>query len=123
MAIRCDGRTECKDGTDEDGCDISLKYLMIVLAVGLFIISVLAGLLHCCHRQNENVDELELDDLGWCDQSFSVWHQDEERGKKIAFFQGASDRRMQNQALIAFETSYHGSYARAILCIKVSSKY
>ena len=122
MAIPCDGRKECKDGSDEAGCDISLKFYIVVLAVGLFIISILAGLLNCCHKQNKTVDKLELDELEWCDQNFRIWHEEEERGKKIAFFQGANDRRLQNQALIAFETSYHGSYARAILCIKVSSK-
>ena len=55
------------------------------------------------------------------DQTFEEWHQDDSRGKKIAFSQGSDDKRLQNQALIAFEHSFHGNYARAMVCIKVHS--
>ena len=53
------------------------------------------------------------------DQTFEEWHQDDNRGKKIAFSQGSDDKRLQNQALIAFEYSFHGNYARAMVCLKV----
>ena len=53
------------------------------------------------------------------DQTFEKWHQDDSRGKKIAFSQGSDDKRLQNQALIAFEYSFHGNYARAMVCLKV----
>ena len=54
------------------------------------------------------------------DQTFEEWHQDDNRGKKIAFSQGSDDKRLQNQALIAFEYSFHGNYARAMVCLKVN---
>ena len=53
------------------------------------------------------------------DQTFEEWHKKEKRGREVAFFQGSDDRRLQNQALIAFECSFHENMARAMVCIKV----
>ena len=119
MAIRCDGRKECRNGLDEDGCDIPFSYLLYILASGFGLISVAAAILQCCHRKNRSVDEIELANLIPCDQPFEKWHEKEHRGKEVAFFQGCDDRRLQNQALIAFECSFHDNYARAMVCIKV----
>ena len=123
MAILCDGRKECRDGRDENGCDIPFSYLLFILASGFGLISLAAAILQCCHRKNRSVDEIELANLLPSDQSFEEWHEKEDRGKEVAFFQGSDDRRLQNQALIAFEYSFHGNMARALVCIKVSYKF
>ena len=123
MAIRCDGRKECKDGRDEYKCDIPFTYLLYILASGFGFISVAAAILQCCHRKNRSVDEIELANLTPADQPFEEWHEKEDRGKEVAFFQGSDDRRLQNQALIAFEWCFHENFARAIVCIKVSYKF
>ena len=44
-----------------------------------------------------------------------------DRGKKIAFYQGAKGRRQQNQALIASESFFHGNFATGLLCLKAST--
>ena len=120
MAIRCDGRKECRDGRDENGCDIPFSYLLYILASGFGLISIAAVILQCCHRKNRSVDEIEMAMLEPSDQPFEEWHEKEDRGKEVGFFQGSDNRRLQNQALIAFEWSFHNNYARAIVCIKVS---
>ena len=47
-------------------------------------------------------------------------HQHNDRGIQIAFLQGSSERKQKNQDLIDYETSYHKTYAEAVLCIMVS---
>ena len=107
------------DKIDEDGCDIPLSYLLYILASGLVAISLAANIYNLCQRKNRTLDETELENMRPEDQTFEDWHQDESRGKKIAFSQGSDDKRLQNQALIAFEHSFHGNYARAMVCLKV----
>ena len=127
MAVPCDGMKECKNGEDEEGCDISIIYLLCALTFGFAVISIAAGLFNNCHKQTKtfvqiNPEGSEQNDLSkQNDLSFKEGHQDINRSKKIAFYQGASDRRLQNQALIAFETSFHGSLGRAMLCLKAST--
>ena len=75
--------------------------------------------MYCCVTDNK-VEEHELDDFEEKEESFDNWHNENDRGKRIAFFQGACDARLRNRALIAFETSFHQSYAAALLCIKVN---
>ena len=123
LAILCDGKKECKNGLDEKYCDIPSSYLLYILASGFGLISLAAILLQCCHRKNRSVDEIELANLIPADQPFEEWHEKEDRGKEVAFFQGSDDRRLQNQALIAFEWCFHGNFARAIVCIKVNYKF
>ena len=123
MAIRCDGRKECRGGFDENGCDVPFSYLLCILASGFGLISLVAAILQCCHRKNRSVDEIELANLEPSNQPFEEWHEKEDRGKEVAFFQGSDDRRLQNQALIAFECFFHENYARALVCIKVSCKF
>ena len=53
-------------------------------------------------------------------ENFAGWHEDDDRGIKMAFIQGSPDRKQKNQELIAFETSYHGgNLAEALICVKV----
>ena len=121
MAIPCDGKIECKDGEDNIGCDISLTYLLCVLLIGFAAISIVARFFDKYHKRSKEFDQIELEGSKPEDLPFEEWHQDIDRAKKIAFYQGASDRRVQNQALIAFESSFHGNFTSAILCLKASS--
>ena len=66
------------------------------------------------------IQEQELDDLEEKEKPFEEWHDENERGMRIAFFQGSSDKKLRNRALVAFETSFHKSYDAALLCIKVN---
>ena len=120
MAIPCDGRRECKDGEDEMGCDISLIYLLIALLIGFATISVVAGLFDNHHKQAKIFENIKLEGLKQEDIPFEERHQDIDRAKKIAFSQGAIDRKHQNRALIASESSFHGNFATGILCLKAS---
>ena len=122
MEIRCDGRKECKDELDDYDCDIPFSYILYILASGFGLISLATASLQCYHIKNRSVDEIELANLTPANQPFQEWHEKEERGKEVAFFQGSDDRRLQNQALIAFEFSFHENYARALVCIKVNCK-
>ena len=48
LALRCNGKIECKDGSDETNCDINIEYLFIILTLGLCIITITSGILRCC---------------------------------------------------------------------------
>ena len=120
MAIPCDGRRECKDGEDEMGCDISLIYLLIALLIGFATISVVAGLFDNHHKRVKKLGNIEQDSKRE-DLPFQELHQDIDRANKIAFYQGANDRRQQNQALITSESSFHGNFATGMLCLKAST--
>ena len=120
MAIPCDGRRECKDGEDEMGCDISLIYLLIALLIGFATISVVAGLFDNHHKRVKKLGNIEQGSRRE-DLPFQELHQDIDRANKIAFYQGAKDRRQQNQALITSESSFHGNFATGMLCLKAST--
>ena len=121
MAIPCDGKWECRDGIDEMGCDISLIYFLYSLLIGFVAITVVAGLFDNHHKRAKDFGNIELKGSKPENQPFQEWHQDVDRAKKIAFYQGASDRRQQNQALIASEFSFHGNFTKALLCLKAST--
>ena len=122
MAIPCDGNFDCKDGKDNIGCDISLTYLLCVLLIGFVAITILAKLFDYYHKQSKDFDQIELGGSKREDLTFEEWHQTIDRAKQIAFYQGASDKRLQNQALFAFEYSFHGNFASAMLCLKASTQ-
>ena len=68
-----------------------------------------------------SIDEQELDVLrGKKGQTLEESHFDNDRGKLIAFQQGAIDKKSKNQALLEFEKCNHKTYGEAVLCIKVS---
>ena len=121
MAIRCNGKWECKNGEDEIGCDISFIYLAYALLIGVAAISVVAGLFDNHHKRARDFGNIELEGTKQEDIPFEERHQDIDRAKKIAFSQGAIDRKHQNRALIASESSFHGNFATGILCLKVST--
>ena len=67
------------------------------------------------------IDEQELDILREkYAQTLEDSHFDNNRGKRIAFHQGADDKKSKNQALLEFEKCNHKTYGEAVLCIKVS---
>ena len=120
MAIPCNGKWECKNGEDEIGCDISFIYLLIFLLIGFTAISVVAGLFDNYHKRATDFENIELEGPKREDIPFEERHQDIDRAKKIAFSQGAIDRKHQNRALIASESSFHNNFATGILCLKAS---
>ena len=65
----------------------NFRTLLIFLGVGLTAITVVAVVLLTCQKKNQVVTEMELTNLIAEDQTIEEFHQDEERGKKIAFFQ------------------------------------
>ena len=65
----------------------NFRVLLIFLGVGLTAITVVAVVLLTCQKKNQVVTEMELTNLTAEDQTIEEWHQDEGRGKKIAFFQ------------------------------------
>ena len=84
------------------------------------VYTVTTGILHCYQKQNITADQMELNEF-FAGKPFMDVHDDENRGNFIAFSQGAKDRKLQNQALVAFEVSFHGSTKDALLCIKVDN--
>ena len=95
--------------------------LAILLSVGFALILSTAASLLCNQRRNMSIDEQELDVLREKkDQTLEESHFDNDRGKLIAFQQGAVDKKSKNQALLHFEKCNHKTYAEAVLCIKVS---
>ena len=121
MAIPCNGKRECKNGEDVIGCDISIIYLLLALLIGLAAISVAAGLFDKNHKRAKDFENVEIEGAKQEEIPFEERHQDIDRAKKIALSQGARDRKHQNRALIASESSLHGNFAIGILCLKVST--
>ena len=65
----------------------NFRVLLTFLGVGLTAITVVAVVLLTCQKKNQVVTEMELTNLTAEDQTIEEWHQDEGRGKKIAFLQ------------------------------------
>ena len=55
------------------------------------------------------------------DQGMEELHEAEDKGNKIAFWQGSDNRIEKNRALIDYEVSFHGNRADGIRCIKVNT--
>ena len=121
MALLCNGQWECKNGEDEIGCDISIIYLLCFLLIGFAAIIVVVGIFDNHHKCVKDFGTKELEGSKRENIPFEERHQDIDRAKKIAFYQGTSDRRKQNQALIASESSFHGNFATGVLCLKAST--
>ena len=113
-------KVECLCGKDENGCDNTLEDLIYSLATGLLVISILAVILECCKERNKITNDTELTDFQQRDQDMEELHEAEDKGNKIAFWQGSENRIENNRALIDFEVSFHGSHANGIRCIKVN---
>ena len=101
--------------------DESSKRLAILLSVGFALILSTATSLSWNQRRNMPIDEQELDILRKkYAQTLEDSHFDNNRGKLIAFHQGAHDKKTKNQALLQFEKCNHETYGEAVLCMKVS---
>ena len=90
----------------------------MALLIGFAAISVVAGLFDNYHKRAKDFENIEIEGVKREDISFEERHQDIDRAKKIAFSQGAIDRKHQNRALIASETSFHDNFATGLLCLK-----
>ena len=101
--------------------DESSKRLAILLSVGFALILSTATSLSWNQRRNMPIDEQELAILREkYAQTLEDSHFDNNRGKLIAFHQGAHDKKTKNKALLQFEKCNHKTYGEAVLCIKVS---
>ena len=121
LSFRCNGVVECQGGIDELDCDIEIKYLIVLLAIGFSILSLIVGIVYYCRPRNVVREAVELENLIQKAPTEEEWHQDENRGQKIAFAQGSIHRIQQNRALVASEIDFHGSLPEAISCINVST--
>ena len=52
--------------------------------------------------------------------NFEKVHQTEDCGIFLALKQGKKNRKLYNQAWMASELDHHGTYAKALACLKVS---
>ena len=115
-------KVECLCGKDEkNGCQNTLEDFIYVLATGIVCIFVLAVLLECCKKTNKITNDTELTDFQQRDQDMEELHEAEDKGNKIAFWQGSDNRIKKNRALIDYEVSFHGNRADGIRCIKVNT--
>ena len=114
-------KVECLCGKDENGCDNTLEDLIYSLATGLLVISILAVILECCKERNKMTNDTEFTDFQQREQDMEELHEAEDKGNKIAFWQGSDNRIEKNRALIDYEVSFHGSHANGIRCIKVNT--
>ena len=114
-------KVECLCGKDENGCDNTLEDLIYVLSIGIAGIFILAVSLECCKERNKITNDTELTDFQQRDQDMEELHEAEDKGNKIAFWQGSDNRIEKNRALIDYEVSFHGNRADGIRCIKVNT--
>ena len=115
-------KVECLCGKDENvGCDNTLEDLIYSLATGLLVITILAAIQEYRKERNKITNDTELTDFQQRDQDMEELHEAEDKGNKIAFWQGSDNRNEKNRALIDYEVSFHGNRADGIRCIKVNT--
>ena len=127
LAIPCNLVPECENNEhgvakDEWYCDIKLIVLVILLASGFIIISLAACLILCCQKKKDIADLIEVKELDNQENTdnFEKLHQTEDCGIFLALKQGKKNRKLDNQAWMASELDHHGTYAKALVCVKVS---
>ena len=127
LAIPCNLVPECENNEhgvalDEWYCDISLIVLIILLASGFVIICSLACLILCCQKNKYIADMIEIKESNNQEdtENFEKIHQTEDCGIFLALKQGKKNRKLDNQAWMASELDHHGTYAKALACLKVS---
>ena len=114
-------KEECLCGKDEKWCDKTLEDLIYSLATGLSVISILAAIQEYRKERNKITNDTELTDFQQRGQDMEELHEAEDKGNKIAFWQGSVNRIEKNRALIDYEVSFHGNRANGIRCIKVNT--
>ena len=114
-------KVECRCKKDENGCDNTLEDLIYSLATGLLVITILAAIQEYRKERNKITNDTELTDFQQRDQDMEELHEAEDKGNKIAFWQGSDNRIEKNRALIDYEVSFHGNRADGIRCIKVNT--
>jgi hypothetical protein len=127
LAIPCNLVPECQKNEhgvaeDEWYCDIKLIVLIILLASGFVVICLVACLILCCQKKKDIADmiEVKLLDNQENTDNFEKVHQTEDCGIYLALKQRKKDRKLNNRAWMASELDHHGSYAKALGCLKVS---
>ena len=127
LAIPCNLVPECENNEhgvalDEWYCDISLIVLIILLASGFVIICLAACLILCCQKTKDIADMIQIKELDNQEdtENFEKIHQTEDCGIFLALKQGKKNRKLDNQAWMASELDHHGTYAKALACLKVS---
>ena len=110
---------ECLCRKDENGCDNTLEDLIYSLSTGLLVFIILAGILEFRKEWNKITNDTELTDFRERDRDMEALHEADDKGNRIAFWQGSDNRIEKNRALIDFEASFHGSHAKGMHCIKV----
>ena len=127
LAIPCNLVPECENNEhgvakDEWYCDIKLIVLVILLASGFIIISLAACLILCCQKKKDIADLIEVKELDNQENTdnFEKLHQTEDCGIYLALKQGKKNRKLNNKAWMASELEHHGTYAEALVCVKVS---
>ena len=127
LAIPCNLVPECQNNEhgvaeDEWYCDIKLIVLIILLASGFVIICLAACLILCCQKTKDIADMIQIKELDNQEdtENFEKIHQTEDCGIFLALKQGKKNRKLDNQAWMASELDHHGTYAKALVCVKVS---
>ena len=128
LAIPCNLVPECQNNEhgvaeDEWYCDIKLIVLIILLASGFVIICLAACLILCCQKKKHIADIIEVKELlnEANTDDFEKIHETEDCGIHLALKQGKKNRKLYNQAWMASELKHHGTHAKALVCLKVSS--
>ena len=127
LAIPCNLVPECQNNEhgvaeDEWYCDITLKVLIIILASGFVIICLAGCLILCFQKKKDIADMIEVKELNDQEdtENFEKVHQTEDCGIFLALKQGKKNRKIYNKAWMASELDHHGTYAKALVCLKVS---
>ena len=127
-SVPCNLIPECQNNEhgvaeDEWYCDIKLIVLIILLASGFAIICLAACLILCCQKNKYIADMIEIKESNNQEdtENFEKIHQTEDCGIFLALKQGKKNRKLYNQAWMASELEHHGTHAKALVCLKVSS--